>query len=431
VIPATLEDLKVPVASLRLYHANPRRGDVAVIADSLRRHGQYRPIVVNRRTSEVLAGNHTLLGAIDLGWTDIAATFVDVDDETAARIVLIDNRASDLAVYDDSALVDLLRTLPDLGGTGFERADLEELLAGLNGRRSSEDTEPGAVPPTPVTAAGDLVVLGDHRLLCGDATDVATVARVLHGDEVELLLTDPPYGVSYVGGTADALTMTGDADDDQALEHLLETSLGVARFFAPAGAPAYVFHADTHGEIARRAFGAAGWDLKQVLVWVKQRFVLGRQDYQWQHEPVLYGWKPGAAHRWYGDYDKTTVLDDDVDPRKLSKAQLLEAVLAYAEQAHTSVLRHDRPTSSSAHPTMKPVGLIASLMENSSRAGGVVLDPFGGSGSTLIAAENLGRRARLVEIDPGYCDVIVDRWERHTGRTAERTPSAQTDEVHA
>ena len=410
----------MPIASLRPYPGNPRIGSLEAIRESLERHGQYRPIVVRRGTGEVLAGNHTMLAAIELGWQEIAATFVDVDDDQARRIVLVDNRTTDLAGYDDSELAALLQALPDFAGTGWSPQELDRLLdelAKAAGGGAERDTEPAPRPTKPLARLGDLWRLGEHRLLCGDAASAEDVDRVLDSDQAEVVWTDPPYGVSYVGKTAEALTFTGDQAGAE-LELLLRTSLELALERTAAGGAIYLAHGP-NGAIARRTFEQAGWELHQVLIWVKSTFALSRHDYHWQHEPVLYGWKPGAAHRWQGGRQDTTVVDDEPDVGQLGRRELVALVRRLRNARGTDVIREDKPHASTEHPTMKPVGLVAHQIANSSRRGDVVLDPFCGSGTTLIACENLGRRARAIEIDPGYCDVTVDRWQRHTGRQAE------------
>lgn len=419
-IPAELADLAVPLDQLKPYGTNPRRGDVAAIADSLRANGQYRPIVVNRRTREVLAGNHTLAAARDLGWTHIAATWVDADPEQAARIVLIDNRANDLASYDDTVLAELLASLNgQLAGTGYDNADLDALLAGLEPARPVMLTDPDSAPPLPadepITATGQIWTLGPHRLAVGDATDPLLVEALMAGEQADLVLTDPPYNVDYEGGTADRLTIANDDMAAPAFAHLLTGLFGVAHAAARPGAPIYVFHPDAGpSAIAfRQALLDTGWLHKQVLIWVKDQFVFGRQDWHWQHEPILYGWKPGGAHPWHGGRSLTTVIDDAPALDELKKPQLLE--LLRAVLAETTVLRVDRPRRNDLHPTMKPVALLTRLLDPSSARGDLVLDPCAGAGSTLIAAHLGGRRARLVELDPRYADVIARRWEQATG----------------
>jgi DNA modification methylase len=393
VIPDTLAALKVPIGSLRPYGRNPRRGDVAAIRRSLEAHGQYRPLVARTGTGEVLAGNHTLAAALELGWQEIAATFVDVDDDEAARIVLVDNRTADLGVYDDGALAELLESLPGFDGTGWDQAEVARLLASMH--EPGADTDPGALPPEPRTRPGDLWLLGDHRLLCGDSAD-GGVARVVGEDPVEVLWTDPPYGVEYVGKTADALTIRNDGR--VGLLGLLDDVFSAADEVLNDGGRFYVAATSgPNGTTFRLAVERAGWRLHQVLVWVKDVFVLGHSDYHYQHEDVLYGFKPGRGRPGRGRHNGSRW---------------------YGGDAASTVFMVDRPKRSSEHPTMKPVELVTQQLLNSSMPEDVILDPFLGAGSTLIACENLGRRCFAVELDPRYVDVAVDRWQRHTGREA-------------
>lgn len=246
-----------------------------------------------------------------------------------------------------------------------------------------------------MTQPGDLWLLGDHRLLCGSATSAQDVERVMGGDRAGLVVTDPPYNVTYVGKTKDALTIQNDTMSGVEFRTFLLDAYKNLFAVTEEGCGIYVFHADTEGLNFRGAMVEAGWKLAQCCIWVKQTLVMGRQDYHWQHEPVLYGWKPGAAHRWFTDRKQTTVWN------------------------------FDRPSRSTDHPTMKPVDLISYPINNSSKAGDIVLDTFGGSGSTLIAAAKTGRRARLVELDPRYCDVIVRRFEEWSGQEA-KTEAGET-----
>lgn len=421
-IPATLAGLEVDVEDLVPYRTNPRRGNLQVIAESLRTHGQYRPIVVRKDTNEVLAGNHTLLAARDLGWTRIAATYVDCDDDTAAKIVLVDNRANDLAGYDDRLLAELLREVEtDLTGTGYEPADLAALLAELDGDPESR-TDVDDIPllePEPHTRTGDVWLLGPHRLAVGDSRDPAVVGAACAGAQASLVVTDPPYNVAYTGKTRDALTIENDAMSPEDFRRFLVDAYAAMFEHTGKGCPIYVFYATAEEINFRTALTEAGWLYKQTLLWVKNHFVMSRQDYHWQHEPILYGWRPGAAHRWYGGFTPTTLAaDDQPDPRTLSKAQLLELVEGF--YAQTTALREDRPARNAEHPTAKPVALLSRLIDNSSRHGELVLDPFAGSGATLIAAHHTRRTAALVELDPRYADVICKRYEAHTGITPVR-----------
>lgn len=377
------------ISDLSTYHKNPRRGDVDAIAESLKARGQYRPIVVNIGTHashdyEILAGNHTYLAAKKLGWKTIQATTVDVDDDQAAQIVLADNRLADLGGYDDETLSALLSDVSSLDGLGWSQDDVDELAAALEPERDDSEVEDVEVPddaPQRVKR-GEIWVLGEHRLMCGDSTKP---------EEADLWLTDPPYNVAIVGKTKKHLTIENDswANDDEFVEFLRKAFVTALDVLKP-GCAFYVWFAQIQAENFLAAADKAGMTIRQTLIWAKSTFSLGRQDYQWKHEPCLYGWKDGASHRWFSDRKQTTVLE------------------------------FEKPARNAEHPTMKPVPLMAYEIRNSSRVGDTVLDSFGGSGSTLMACEQTGRKCVTMELDPHYCDVILKRWEDYTGQKAER-----------
>ena len=258
----------------------------------------------------------------------------------------------------------------------------------------SEDTSIEVVEdevPTdaePRVQYGDVWMLGKHVLMCGDSTKAEDVARLMDGEQADLWLTDPPYNVDYEGKTQDALKIANDSMSDGDFLQFLKDAFTAAVAHIKDGGSYYVWHSDSEGLNFRLAIREAGLLLKQTLIWNKNSIVLGRQDYQWKHEPCLYGWKQGAGHRWYGDRKQTTVLD------------------------------FDKPLKSTEHPTMKPLALFAYLCQQSSKAGDVVLDTFGGSGTTIMVCEQLNRKARVMEIDPHYCDIIIKRWEVATGGLA-------------
>lgn len=241
-----------------------------------------------------------------------------------------------------------------------------------------------------VCKMGDIWLLGEHRLMCGDSTNPEDISKLMDGELADLWLTDPPYNVAYEGKTKDKLTIENDNKCDEEFREFLIASYAAANANMRAGAAFYIWHADSEGYNFRAACREVGWKVRECLIWQKNTMVMGRQDYQWKHEPCLYGWKEGASHNWYSDRKQTTLLV------------------------------FDRPTRNSEHPTMKPIPLIAYQMCNSTKPGDLVLDSFGGSGTTMIAAEQMGRRARLMELDPHYCDVIIARWEKLTGKEAVR-----------
>lgn len=236
-----------------------------------------------------------------------------------------------------------------------------------------------------------------------------------------MLITDPPYNVDYEGGTADKMKIMNDNMGSSEFMEFLKEAFMVASANMQAGASFYVWMASAYEVHCAMALKDAGLQMKQILVWAKSRFVLGRQDYQWQHEPCLYGWKEGAAHYFRDDRTQSTLIEDamGVDVDKMKKTELLQYVKELLSgNIQTSVLREQTPVRNDLHPTMKPVPLFGKLIRNSSRKGDIVLDTFGGSGTTMIACEQLGRKARLMELDPHYCDVIITRWEKFTGKKA-------------
>jgi len=388
--------VEVGVDELRLYAGNPRRGRVDLIAEGLERYGQYRPIVARRADGTVVVGNHMLRAARQLGWRSVQVLYVDLSDEKSKQLLVWDNRTSDLADNDTEALVELLEGLDGLEGTGYEQEDLDELLDELDvDPLVPEDVPP--LPPEPHTRPGEVIELGAHRLICADARDPAAWAALLDGERPEAMWSDPPYGVQYEGKTADRLRIANDRAGD--VRGLLEAVFSLAHGLLLPGAA--VYSCAPAGPLMAdfiAAFAAAGFSLRQTLVWVKDSMVLGRSDYHYRHEPILYGFKPNlgggrlgrGGDGWHGD------------------------------SRQTSVLEVCRPRASRTHPTMKPPELIEVMLANSTRRGAVIVDPFAGSGSTLIAAERLGRKARLIELDAGYCDVVIARYEALSGAAVER-----------
>ncbi len=267
---------------------------------------------------------------------------------------------------------------------------------------------------------GDVWMLGQHVLMCGDSTKTEDVERLMNGISADLLLTDPPYNVDYEGRTKDKLKIANDKMSDAAFDTFLTAAFESACQAMKPGAAFYIWHADLKGLAFRQALSNAGLMLRENLVWVKNSIALGRQDYQWKHEPCLYGWKDGAAHYFVDDRSQSTAIEDaGIDYRKLKKEELLKIVLELTSpRIATTVIYENKPTRSDIHPTMKPVKLMARLIKNSSKPGQTVLDLFGGSGSTMIACEQLGRKCRTMEFDPKYCDAILARWEKLTGMEA-------------
>lgn len=393
-IAADLHGLQVPIDSLHQLPGNPRRGDVDAVAASLQRFGQRKPIVA-RADGTITAGNHTWQAAKQLGWDEIAVVRVDDDDATASAFALADNRTAELGSYDDALLLDLIQSIDDkdlLADTGWSDDAVADLLAQIGS--DLPDLPPpdeAAEPPVePLSKSGDVWVLGGHRVVCGDATDVLAYDSLLGDDKADCVWTDPPYGVDYVGKTADALTIRNDGAEG--LDDLLAGCFAALTTAGKPGAAVYVAHPP--GALSKAfldAFLATGWRLHQTLVWDKTTIALGHSDYHYSHEPILFGYMQGGGRRgrggsgWFGDNSQRSVI---VVPK---------------------------PSANREHPTMKPVELITRCLNNSAPRGGLVLDPFGGSGSTLLACEYTGRKGRLIELDPRYVDVICRRWQDFTG----------------
>ena len=394
-ITAKKELIDVPISDLTPYERNPRKNDEAVkkVAASLERFGLVKNSVVVDENMVLITGHTTLKAMRSLGWkTCPAVTQVyGLTEEEKRAYRIADNKLGELAEWDLELLaleLDDLKVLDfDLDQTGFDDKELGKILD-TSKEASEDDYEPPVEIETSIQR-GDLFRLGRHRLLCGDATRAEDVGRLMDGEKADMVFTDPPYNVDYTGKTADALKIQNDKMEGGAFRAFLTDAFARMVESSKPGAPAYVCHADTEGYNFRGAFADAGWLLKQCIIWEKHHFVMGRQDYQWQHEPILYGWKPGP-HRFYGGRNLTTIW------------------------------KVDRPMANREHPTMKPVALVAQAVKNSTKGGDIVLDLFLGSGTTLIACEQLGRTCYGMEISPQYCQVIIDRWEKLTGQKVER-----------
>ena len=382
---AKMKIVNVPVDEITPYENNPRinEGAVEQLARIIEQLGFRNPAVLNK-DKVVIEGHTRLLAVKKLGWETmpcIIATDLTPEQEQALRIA--DNKIAEIAEWDDDKLKVELAALQeagfDLSLLAFGDDELEDLLRDDTGTHG--ETEPDAVPETPevpVSTPGEVYRLGRHILVCGDSTQPADVAKACGEGEADLWLTDPPYNVDYHG--SDGQSIRNDSMEDTKFREFLRKAFGCAEKCLKPGGSFYVFHADSEGYNFRGACFDVGLKVRQCLVWKKNSLVLGRQDYKWIHEPCLYGWRDGGAHDWYSDCKQTTVME------------------------------FAKPKKNDLHPTMKPVEMLCYLIGNSSKGGDVVLDTFGGSGSTVIACERSGRKCRCVELDPKYCDVIRKRW---------------------
>lgn len=385
--------IEIDIADLVPYDKNPRRNDMAVddVAESMEQVGYITPIVIDENR-QILAGE-TRCKALKKRHVkrDKVLQVFGLTEEQKKKYRLLDNKVGEIAEWDPELLAGELEEV-DFGDFDF---GFDELMAELTDT-SEEDGAPLStaveddadivLPEEPKAKRGDIYQLGAHRLMCGDSTDPADVARLMDGTAADLLLTDPPYNVNYEGGTG--MTIQNDNMEDAAFRKFLRDAFACADGVMKPGAAFYIWHADSEGYNFRGACHDIGWQVRQCLIWNKNALVLGRQDYQWKHEPCLYGWKGGASHTWLSDRTQTTVLD------------------------------FDKPTRSEIHPTMKPIGLFDYQIRNSCPVGGAVLDLFNGSGTTIMACEQNGRSAYTMELDPRYVDAAIARWEEFTGNKA-------------
>lgn len=377
------------LSDLTPYENNPRLNDGAIdaVAKSIEEFGFKVSIVIDK-DGVIVAGHTRLKAAKQLQIDEVPCIIADdLSEEELKAFRLADNKVSELAGWDWDKLQDELEQLQemdiDMGEFGFEfnlQKEETEVIEDDFDCELEEETS---------TNQGDIFQLGRHRLMCGDSTKLEDVQKLVGtGIQVDLLVTDPPYNVNYEGGTKDKLKIENDNLEDTQFREFLKNAFYAADSVMKNGASFYIWHADSEGYNFRGACKDIGWPVRQCLIWNKNSLVMGKQDYQWKHEPCLYGWKDGASHLWTSDRKQTTVIN------------------------------MDRPIRSELHPTMKPVALFDYLIKNNTKSGDIVLDIFGGSGTTIMACEQNGRRGFLMELDPKYCDVIVKRWEEFTGEKA-------------
>jgi len=393
----------------------------------LDRVGWVQRVIVNRTTGHIVDGHLRVSLAARRGDPSVPVAYVEMTEDEEALVLATFDPIAELAGRDAEILADLIKDIE------VDDSRIDEFLLELEGVDPNKVEKPGQTDPddvpvpalTPCCQPGELWQLGDHRLYVGDSRAASSFRTLLQSpneqEQPDAIWTDPPYNVAYTDSRG--RTIQNDQMDTAAFVRFLRDLFTAAFSTLKPGSAVYVAHADSEGEAFRRAMRESGVEVRQCLIWIKDRFTIGRQDYQWQHEPVLYGWTEGT-HRWYADRSQSTALDEGRDIDSLPKAELLDLVRGILEQIEPTVHREDKPSRSEAHPTMKPVRLIARHLKNSTKRGDLVLDPCAGSGSTLIACEQLGRRARVIELDPVYADVIIRRWQTFTDMQAERVDGA-------
>ncbi|MAH46903.1 DNA methylase N-4 [Candidatus Pacearchaeota archaeon] len=412
---AELEPLTVPISELTLDPKNARQHpdrNIQTLMLSLTHYGQRTPLVANSKTKIVLKGNGLLMAAKELGWDRIAVVWVDDDDETAKAYAIMDNQSGETSEWDLPNLKDILEEL-DTGAfrmdlTGFLETEIADLMTQLR-EPGSGLTDDDAVPEVgeQICKPGDLWVLGEHRLLCGDVTMSENVEKLMGGEVGDIVFTDPPYNVNYGSTMKDKMRhkvsksnagrkiMNDNFPSKLAYYQFLYQAISAFRPYVKGDV--YMCSSSSELHTLQKAFVDSNGHWSTFIIWVKNTFTIGRSNYQRQYEVILYGWFEGSPHYWSGVRSLGDVIKQ--------------------EQA-TDVWEFPKPSKSPLHPTTKPVSLVQRAIKNSSRVRGIVLDLFGGSGTTMIACETLDRRCYMMELDPHYCDVIIERWERYTGKEA-------------
>lgn len=365
------------ISELKEYDKNPRKNDKAVeaVANSIQSFGFKVPIIIEP-DGTIVAGHTRVKASKKLGIDEVPCIIAsDLSPDQLRAFRIADNKTAELADWDLDLLVEELKGIEmDMEQFGFD--DLEKLLD----RDVLEDEFEEEIPEVAYSKKGDVFVFGKHRLMCGDSTKSEDVEKLRDGALMDMVFTDPPYNVDYEG--QDGMKIQNDKQSDEDFYNFLLSAFKNMYDSLKPGGPIYVCHADSEGVNFRNAFKNAGFKLAECLIWVKNSLVLGRQDYHWRHEPILYGWKEGSSHYFINDRSQDTVWE------------------------------YNKPKVNDLHPTMKPLELVGRAIKNSSKNGDKVLDLFGGSGSTMIAAEQIGRVAYLMELDEKYTDVIVKRMLR-------------------
>ena len=418
-----MQIIQKQLGDIRPYPGNPRINDEAVdpVAESIREFGFKVPIVIDR-TGEIINGHTRYKAAQKLNLKSVPVIVADdLSEEQIKAFRLADNKTSEIAQWDLELLFDEMSEITDLDMTlfGFEESDysLDDILEETESETADGDEVEKA--EAEFVSLGDVYQLGRHRLMCGDSTNLDDMSVLIDGHEIDLYVTDPPYNVAYEGGTEEAMTILNDSMDDASFRQFLRDSFKVADEFLKPGGVFYIWHADTEGLNFRAAVQETGWLLKQNLVWVKNSIVLGRQDYQWKHEPCLYGWKEGGPHYFVDNRALATVIEEDEDNLKeMTKSELISYIKTMQEESPSTVFFEDKPVRNDIHPTMKPLKLIARCILNSSKKGDKVLDSFNGGGSTLMVCEQTERICFAMELDPLYVERTIKRWEELTGGKA-------------
>ncbi len=409
------------IEEINPYENNPRDNEQAIeyVANSIKEFGFKVPIIIDK--NNIIVAGHTRYKACkQLGIMEVPCIVADdLTPEQIKAFRLADNKTAEIATWDFELLQKELSGLCDFFDMGEFGFDLTETDNSIDEVIEDNFDVDNAIPEEPKTKVGDIYKLGNHRLMCGDSTNIEIVRQLMNGQQADLLLTDPPYNVDIENDAG--MKIKNDNMDSDSFRHFLTSAFICANASMKKGASFYIWHGENESYNFRGACADAEWKIRQCLIWEKNSMVLGRQDYQWKHEPCLYGWKDGASHYFINDRTQTTVIETPLDIDKMKKEEMKSLLKeVFSEKIPTTIIHEDKPTKSELHPTMKPVKLMARLIKNSSLKDQLVLDLFGGSGSTMMACEQLERTCYMMELDPHYCDVIVERWNNLTGNKAEK-----------
>tara|TARA_Y100001937_G_scaffold30774_2_gene44170 strand:- start:2320 stop:3627 length:1308 start_codon:yes stop_codon:yes gene_type:complete len=416
----------IPVDKIIPYKQNPRKNDDAVniVKKSLKEFGFQQPLVLDANY-EIVVGHTRYNAALKLGMNEIPCILAEhLSNEQIKAYRIMDNKSAEYSKWNTDLLtkeiIELLESDYDISLTGFTQNELKDMdinvdLDDLASQGLSDEDDVPEISGEYVNKVGDVWMMGEHRLMCGDSTDKATVTKLMNGQRADMVFTDPPYNVA-VEQSAGTI-MNDDMDTEDFKDFLAET---YKRYYEnmKLGAVIYVAHSEAERASFTKEFVDAGFKLAQNLIWNKQHAVISRQDYNWKHEPILYGWKEGAGHYYCEDFTQTTVIENKPDYNRMEKNELIEVIKKMTENFTATVIDFDKPNKSELHPTMKPVGLVQRLIQNSSKQDWLVLDLFGGAGSTLIASVKAKRKCYMMELDPRFADVIIERWQKYTGKEA-------------
>ena len=400
-----LEIKEIEIEKIKPYKNNTKehpKEQINKIAESIKEMGFNDPIAVDEN-NEIIEGHGRLLAAMLLGLKIIPIIVLEHLSEVQKKQYRIAHNKLTMSSGFNLEILKLeLEDIISLGGevdiTALELNEIEKLELSIDGEQDMrEEIIPKLDNINIRSSLGDLYILGEHRLLCGNSTIKFDVLKLLGEEKGQLIVTDPPYNVNYTGSTEDELTIKNDNLSEEDFKEFLKKSFDNMKFAVEKGAGIYVFHADTEGNNFRTAMKEAGFYHSQTCIWVKNSIVMGRQDYHWKHEPILVGWSEGGSHNWYSDRKQSTIWE------------------------------FNKPSKNDIHPTMKPIDLISYPISNSSKKGDIVVDFFGGSGSTLIACENIGRKCRMMELDPIYVDAIVKRFFNMTGKKIKVLKNGETE----